>query len=147
MNYRIETIEGFRAIGYKRTYNYTNGENFREIPLFWQELMQNGKFAELMKLNNEKPQGALGICANPRNNIFDYYIAVASQEEGPEMEVISIKTQTYAIFPCTMDEIQDTTKRILAEWLPNSKYKHTDAPELEIYPDENSCNICIPITT
>ncbi len=147
MEYRIETIESFRAVGYKRAYNFKNGENFEKIPQFWQEIMQSGGGNKLMSLQQGKPHGMLGICGNMRNEDFDYFIAVASDVTLPEgMNEITIATQTYAIFPCSMDAIQDTTKRILAEWLPNSEYSHVEgAPELEVYPNDRDCEICIPI--
>ncbi len=96
---------------------------------------------------NSSPNGLIGICANMRENDFDYFIAVSTNKEVPSnMDEIFIETQNYAIFDCTMDKIQETTKRILEEWLPNSEYNYIDnTPELEIYPDENSCKICIPI--
>ncbi len=148
MEYRIETIERFRAVGYKRSYNFKNGENFEKIPLFWKEIFQTGDCHKITALSSCKPHGILGIVANLRDHDLDYYIAVSTDQKTPDgMEEISIETQSYAIFPCSMDKIQEVTKRILSEWLPNSEYSHVDnAPELEIYPDEIHCEICIPIT-
>ncbi len=40
MEYYIEEIKGFRAVGLKRNYNFKNGENFENIPKFWQEIME-----------------------------------------------------------------------------------------------------------
>ncbi len=147
MEYRIETIESFRAVGYKRSFNFKNGENFEKIPLFWKEIFKHGECHNITALQNGKPQGLLGIVGNLREDDLDYYIAVSTNKKVPDgMEELTIATQSYAIFHCTMDKIQETTKRILSEWLPNSEYTHVDnAPELEIYPDEIHCKICIPV--
>ncbi len=147
MEYYIEEIKGFRVVGLKRNFNFKNGENFEKIPVFWQETMQTGDFHNIIGLMDSEPKGILGICTNLRENDFDYFIAASSSKEVPNnMNELFIKTQTYAIFTCTMDKIQETTKRILGEWLPNSEYNLVEnAPELEIYPDENTCKICIPI--
>ncbi len=147
MEYYIEEISEFRAIGYKRKYSFKTGENFEQIPLFWQDIMQDGRFHKVMALNNKVPAGILGICTNLTDNEFDYFIASASDKSlDDDMEEVFISTQTYAIFTCTMDKIQETTKKIFAEWLPSSGYDHVpNAAELEIYPDESTCKICIPI--
>ncbi len=147
MEYCIEEIRGFRAVGFKRSYSCVNGENFENIPKFWQEVMQNGEFEQIMSLMDSEPNGSMGICGNMIDLVFDYYIAVSSSKEVPEgMEEIFIETQNYAIFTCKIPQIQDITKKIFSEWLPNSEYVHAEnAPELEIYPDEDSCKICIPI--
>lgn len=147
MEYYIEEISEFRAIGYKRKYNFKTGENFEQIPVFWNDVMQDGRFNKIMALNNATPAGILGICTNLTDNEFDYFIASASDKPlDDDMEEVFINTQTYAIFACTMDKIQETTKRIFAEWLPSSGYDHVpNAAELEIYPDETTCKICIPI--
>ncbi len=147
MEYYIEEINTFRAVGYKRTYNFKTGENFKLIPLFWQDIMTDGRFNALLPLNTIAPLGTLGICTNLRDNEFDYFIAVASDcDTTDDLEELTIEKQTYAVFTCNMSEIQDTTKRILAEWLPNSEYTHVEnAAELEIYPDAETCKICIPI--
>ncbi len=147
MEYYIEEIKGFRAVGLKRSFNFKNGENFEKIPFLWKEVMENGTFNNIMSLMDSEPIGVMGISANLRENDFDYYIAVSSSKDVPNnMEELLVPTESYAIFTCTMDKIQDTTRRIYGEWLPSSEYKHVEnAPELEIYPDEKSCKICIPI--
>lgn len=147
MEYKIEEIKGFKAVGYKRSYNYKNGENFKKIPAFWQEVMEAGNLKVLRELNTDKELFILGVCANMRESDFDYYIATSTTDARPnDMEEINVATQTYAIFTCPLVEVQEVTKRIFAEWLPNSEYSHVpDAPELEIYLDEVTCKICIPI--
>ncbi len=147
MEFYIEEIKGFRAVGYKRSFEFENGENFVNIPLFWQEIIENGKLDKIICLMNCDPAGTIGICGEMREKDFDYYIAVSSDEDiCDDLEDIVIETQSYAIFTCAMDKIQEVTKEIFSEWLPNSDYRYVDnAPELEIYPNENTCKICIPI--
>ncbi len=147
MDYYIEEIKGFRAVGFKRRYDYTKGENFAKIPKFWQDIMENGGFKEVMSLMDSKPEGSLGICANFSHSEFDYFIAVSTSKEVPEnMSEIFIETQNYAIFTCMIPEIQDVTRRIMGEWLPSSEYEQAmGAPNFELYPEGDSCKICIPI--
>ncbi len=147
MEYEIKEIKGFRAVGLKRNYSFENGENFKEIPKFWQEIMQTGKLNELMGLMDSEPYGTLGISANMTATDFDYFIAVSSTKNTTtDMDQIFVETQNYAIFTASMDNIQDITKYVFSEWLPASEYKFVEnAPCLEIYPDENTCLICTPI--
>lgn len=147
MDYRIEEIQEFTAVGYKRNYNFETGENFEKIPAFWQEIMNSEKFGELLFFNDESLGGPLGICANMNESTFDYYIAVPSGLGVPRgLEAITVPTNTYAIFTCAIHEIQAMTKKIFEEWVPTQEFPFLEsAPQLEIYPDDKTCEICIPI--
>lgn len=147
MDFTVKEIKEFKAAIYKKTFSFKNGENFKEIPLFWQEIMSNGKCDNLLILNNKEPKGVLGICDNFRENDFDYYIGVSTDISPLEKtEKINIKTNTYAAFVCEIKEIQETTKKIFEDFLPNSNYEIIkDTASLEIYKDEFMCEICVPI--
>jgi len=146
MEFKIEEREGFRAVGFKRRFRTDNGENFREIPKMWEKAMSDETYDKLITLNNVDMRASLGICANMEGYEFDYYIATpSSMEEIGELEEIIIKPQLYAVFPCALEDIQEVTKRIFSEWLPNSEYKHASAPEIEVYYQDCSIEILIPI--
>jgi len=146
MEFKIEERAGFRAVGFKKRFRTDNGENFREIPKMWNKSMEDGTFENLMKLNDSEIKGCLGVCTNMEGVEFDYYIATPSDQKNVgELEEIVFKTQLYAIFPCTLEKIQEITKRIFSEWLPASEYKHASAPEIEMYYSDDSVEILIPI--
>jgi AraC family transcriptional regulator len=146
MDYRIEDRKGFRAVGIKERFTTVDGQNLTGITRMWQEVLQNGMCEKITNMNNVEPAGVVGICTNMEGAEFDYYIASPTSmavEEG--MVEIDIAPATYAVFPCKMKDIQEVTRRIFSEWLPNSKYSHADASEIELYLDEENCEIMIPV--
>lgn len=139
MNYRIEDKEKFRLVGYKERVGLDNGENFRRIPQFWDEINQSGKCDSMMAYNDNKKLGCLGVCANEDKNGFDYYIATGSDREIPaEMSALEVPAATYVIFACVgklPESQQDVWKRIFTEWFPTSNYDMVDGPQIEWYSD------------
>jgi len=138
MNYRIVKKDQFKVAGIKTHVTNKNGENFKIIPKFWDELCENGKYSILDK--NKGKLGVMGICYNfdMETNEFDYIIAIEgdSVRSLENYDVVNIKSHTFAIFESIgpiPNSIQDTTKRIFAEWFPATKYEHADGPELEVY--------------
>lgn len=141
MDYRIEERENFRVVGIKEKISTVDDENLRRIPKLWSESFQNGKFSEILALNDEEKDSCVyGICANYCEDAkkFDYYIAASASKDLPEgMEELIIPPSTWAIFECfgpMPDAIQNVWKRIYSEWLPSSRYEHAGTIELELYP-------------
>lgn len=146
MDYRIEDREGFRAVGIKERFTTVDGQNLTGITKMWQEALQNGMCEKIANMNNIEPAGVVGVCTNMEGTEFDYYIAApTSMELENGMAEIVIEPATYAVFPCKMKDIQEVTQRIFAEWLPNSKYNHAHASEVELYLDDENCEIMIPV--
>lgn len=155
MNYRIEKREAFRIAGAKRHFDLNIDENFKEIPLFWGEVFQNGMFTRICELSNQEPSGVLGVSTCMNGKDFDYYIAAATDKETPEfMNEYTVPEATWAIFECQgsmPDAIQDLQKRIITEWLPASGYEYADAPDIEVYPagditaPDYKCEVWLPI--
>lgn len=138
MNYTIVKKEAFKVAGLKTHVSNKDGENFKLIPKFWNDVCSSGKFNILEQ--NKGKLGVMGICYNfdMECNEFDYIIAVEGKSLNglEEYEVVNIKEQTFAVFECIGPmpaAIQDTWKRIFSEWFPATKYEHADGPELEVY--------------
>lgn len=155
MNYRIENKDTFRIVGVKAHYEMNVEENFAQIPQFWQETVQSGAFAKLFPLMNREPAGILGVSTCMNGKDFDYYIAVASDQDAPEgMEAYTVPPCTWAIFTCVgpmPSAIQTLQKRIVSEWLPTSGYEYANAPDIEVYYEGNQqaqdyrCEVWLPI--
>ncbi len=141
MNYRIEKKDAFRIVGVKENYKLNVEENFAQIPLFWQNTVQSGMFANICALMGKEPAGVLGVCGSMNDKDFDYYIAVASDDDVPEgMEEYTVPACTWAIFTCIgpmPSAIQTLQKRIVGEWLPTSGYEYANAPDIEVYFEGN----------
>lgn len=139
MNYRLEEFGEFRLVGYKERMTMDNGENFKRIPEFWNEMCRQGKCEELMKYNDNHKLCCMGVCANADDQGFDYFIATGSGKAIPDdMAELIVPANTYVIFECRgkMPEGQQKIwKRIFAEWFPSSGYEPADGPQMEWYSD------------
>lgn len=154
LQYRIEEKEAVRLVGYREEISMLGGENLIRIPRMWEEFPQE-RFAVLDGYNNGRYPGCFGVCEmNDRPDSLLYSIAVASDREDLEgwMAEIACAPATYAVFDTSLAAIQDTTRRIFAEWLPSSGYEHAEGAELEYYPSGDMtdsaaymCEIWIPV--
>ncbi|CDM70348.1 Transcriptional regulator, AraC family [Clostridium bornimense] len=137
MNYRIEKEKGFRLLGRKKTISTKNGENFIQIPKFWNESCEDGTCDKLMGLCDDSNKAMYGVCYNFGKDEFDYMIAVNSNKDVEEKyEVLDVPELTWVKFECRgkMPEAQQNVwKRIFTEWLPTSGYEHDEGPEIEWY--------------
>ena len=131
--------------------------------LFWDENFANGNFAKLMSINlsekhdNGRVDGVLGICFVPDidSDALDYYIATAYEGEAPKgMEEVIVPDCTYAVFECRGKipfSVQDMTRSLYGEWLPNSGYEWANAPDIERYFDGDPtsedyvCELWLPV--
>ena len=161
MDYRIIEKPAFDIIGRSRKFRTVNGENFIKIPQFWQEYMATPEYKALMELTGDKPGevtggGCLGICFGGENTNWDpfsYGIGIEKpvKKSSSKFEVIPVPAASWAVFDCTLDNLQDITKRIFSEWFPSTGYEHAPAPELEVYLPEDprttvmKCQIWIPV--
>lgn len=158
MNYRIETKESFRVVGYKLETTMENEAGLREIPVFWSEIASTGKVPQVCALMNSEPLGLMGISVGDwygEENRFDYYAAVASTQPVPEgMAEYQIPASQWAIFDCLgpmPTAVQELQRRIVSEWLPGSGYEYGNAPDIELYDDGDNqaadyhCQVWLPI--
>ena len=135
MNYRIETMEGFRIVGMKTTLPMDVEQSFMEVPKFW--MQSTPRVPELLPLAAGMPHGLLGVSTCMGGPTFDYYIAVASGAPVPTgMAEYHVPAGTWAIFECVgpmPEAMQTLQKRVVTEWLPTSGYEYANAPDIEAY--------------
>ncbi len=153
MNYRILSKPAFNIIGVKRHYDMNVEENFKDVPMFWQQTYS--QIPRILAQNNQEPNALLGVSTCMNGQDFDYYIAVAS-DQTPEADftVYTVPECTWAVFECVgpmPNAIQSLQKRILTEWLPASGYEYADAPDIEVYfegdqmADDYVCEVWLPV--
>lgn len=155
VDYRIVHREGFRVSGPMIRVSTKDGENFRRIPLFWDESYRNGTVDRLRGL---RPDGTLvAVCTDMdhENEQCTYGIAaegVDAPEEG--WTAWDIPPATWAVFTSTgalPGAVQEVWRRIFEEWFPATGYQHTGGPELEVIPpgedlaDDYRCEVWIPV--
>jgi AraC family transcriptional regulator len=164
MDYTITEKKGFSIAVVKRKFSTSGGQNFIKIPQFWQEFMKTPDYGSLCSLGGGKPGavtggGCLGICIepdeikNPQNYEFYYGIAIELPPKAGagKFEKYAVPAAVWAVFDCTLDNLQDVTKRIYSEWFPSTGYEHDAKPELEVYLPEDprskvmQCQIWIPV--
>ena len=153
MDYKIVKKDAVPLTGLSRTFTTVDGANFREIPKFWEEAMQDGSYDELCKLaeGSEYP-GCFGICMDfdEADDKFNYVIAVGGKKERGRFKKFTIPKETYAVFgPVPLAELQNLWKRIFSEWVPATEYEISYGPQVEYYlPSDNDsvpCEVWIPI--
>lgn len=164
MDYRIQTREAFAIYGIEGIFTMENQENFRAIPLFWQEVMQDGRFDKLLA---SVPEGGPkdGLC--PVNALCSYretggstfpYMIFAFQKEGSRTEGFAraiVPAATWAIFQSrehsqkeTPKVVQELNRRVYTEWLPNAPYDQQEGCDMELYYGEGDkcrCEIWIRV--
>ncbi|MCQ4637717.1 AraC family transcriptional regulator [Anaerovorax odorimutans] len=147
MNYKIEEKEAFRIVGFKLSTTMENDACYQEIPKFWGEIAGTGKIGSLGPMINKEPFGMLGVsvCGEPFADSstfkFDYYIAAPSDQAAADgMDEFIVPAATWAVFECIgpmPGAVQEMQKRIATEWLPTSGYEYGEAPDIEVYYDED----------
>lgn len=164
MNCRIEKMDSFKIIGFKKQFN---GEtSYQEIPKYWDEVTEThakrmfveGKEpeTEIQKAIMENHIGLYGACVNEqKGGNFDYMIA-GPYDGGavPEgLYVHEFVSGEWVKFECTLKTLQETNTRIFKEWLPsNEDFELREASDIEWYsPDgvpgtpDLPCEIWIPV--
>ncbi|CEQ08937.1 AraC family transcriptional regulator [[Clostridium] sordellii] len=154
MEYRIVKKEEMRIVGAKALLEKNVEENFNTVPMLWQEVAQSGKIMEIASLMGPDSKGVLGVsvCMDYLDK-WEYYIAVETDKEAPKgLEEYTIPACTWAVFPGEGQmptAIQDIEKRAITEWLPTSGYEYADAPDIELYLNQDPMNskfeVWIPI--
>ena len=152
MNYRIETRDAFRVVGRSRPMSREIEQNFVEVPMMWQEAVEDGTLERIIPLMDGQPRGILGVCACGDGEEWRYYIAAAtSAEAGDGLEEYVVPAFTWAVFPGsgTGKSIQELEKRVVTEWLPTSGYEFCDGPDVEVYfdpdPQDTAFEVWIPV--
>lgn len=154
MEYSIVKKGEMRIVGTKIELNKGNNgqmdessmaENFKNVPAFWQTVGQDGRLNKIISSMDSKSKGVLGVSACMANvEKWMYYIGVETDKEVIEgLEEYIIPATTWAIFKGTgamPTAIQDIEKRIVTEWFPTSGYEYADAPDIEVYLNQDPAN-------
>jgi AraC family transcriptional regulator len=134
MDYKIVEKDSFTVMGASRTFKYDDAK--AEIPKFWLELHQPGKERVVCGMYGISIDESMG------SDEFEYLVAdnynpAAEIPEGFVTKVIP--AYTWAVFACKggmPQSLQDVSKRIFSEWLPNSKnYEIAAGYNIEMYSD------------
>jgi AraC family transcriptional regulator len=158
MDYRIIEKPAFPVAIMVRQFTSVNGDNFKDIPEWWQEFMASPDCSALTALSGGKPGAVtggvmLGVCyGGAETGEFYYGIAVElPQGASPgKFEKMKIPATTWAVFDCSLANLQDVTKRVFGEWYMSTGYEHPGSPDLEVYLPEGSgqdmkCEIWAPV--
>lgn len=139
MDYKIEKKQGFSYYGMKRTISTIDGVNFVDIPKYWDEVLNNGTFTEMLGKTNASK--SLGVClpmSLEEDSKFDYLIGAFTTKEQSGYYNQTVPEAEWAIFEVrgpigAAEKLQNTWKRIFSEWFPSTGFKHADLPQLEVY--------------
>ena len=151
MNYRIETKEAFRIVGISAPLERELEKNFEVVPSMWGRAAADGTIEKLAGMMNAQPMGLLGVSACGDEEVWKYFIAVASTAPCDGFEEYTVPAATWAIFPGegTNQSIQELEQRIVTEWLPTSGYEYENAPDIEVYlnpdPQNAKFEVWIPV--
>ncbi|MBC8059097.1 MAG: AraC family transcriptional regulator [Clostridiaceae bacterium] len=157
MNYKIINKGSFTVIGKQKRIRAVDGENFKEVPQFWNDCMEDGSYKWITSKAGKL--GVLGVSMDLQNfseGFFTYMIGVEKIKDTLPKGYVSatIPAATWAVFESIgplPEAIHDVTRRIFSEWMPATGYQHDCAPELEVYPEGDiysanyRCEIWIPI--
>lgn len=145
MNYKIVQREAFEVYGIERIFDTKEGENLKEIPKFWSEIMENGEYNKLMNSANY-PSTLNAVCGyeNIEGSTFPYMICCIKTplSDTNDYKIINVPSATWAIFTNEVHDMEQTSKavqeligRVYTEWLPTSNYKIIEGFEFEMYYD------------
>lgn len=143
--YKIVEKEAFTVVGKVRKFSMEN--SYTEIPKYWEEHMSGP--------DKDRLCGMFGVCLETGGSDFEYMIAdiLKDGDTVPEGFVTrEIPAGTWAVFPCTLKNLQSVNTAIWSEWLPNCReYKLAGNYNVEAYypiPENGSempCEIWVPV--
>lgn len=144
MNYRIIEKEAFRVIERAEIHSTVDEENQRSVPDFWDRARADGTMDFLVSCLDADERNLYGICygnTSKDSKTFEYSIAAkcSGSCEIPEgYRFREIPARTWAVFESVgamPDAIQETWRRIVAEFFPASDYEPTYEMDIEVYDD------------
>jgi len=149
MDYKIIERESFKVIGK----SIETKEMSPDISKMWGDIWQDGTGDKLCSLAPDMPM--LGICYDVKDDeTMKYMIGVECSTFDTELIELVIPKSTWAVFESIgpmPTAIQEVTKHIFSDFFPQGVYKHTGAPELEVYPDgdiqsqDYRCEVWVPV--
>ena len=167
MNVKIEEKPAFKMFGVERIISMANGQNFKDVPKFWQESFANGMVEKLEKASGievfDDYEGVLPVHAvmsykETGDETFPYMIGalLLDNSDPSDYEVNEIPAAKWAIFSTEPYQVEQTTEHVQAlwnaifsEWFPSSGYEVAIGARLEMYykakGTDEYCEIWIPV--
>ena len=137
----------------ERYFTNANNESWTEIPQFWDEILKDGTFDELLEsTNSEAPVvgidriNAVMCYKDCIKDTFPYLIGgfITKKCDSKGYVVAKIGAYTWAVFRTEnhksdeiTNKIQGLWHQIFSEWLPSSGYELLDGPNLELYGNDH----------
>lgn len=159
--FRIEKRESFRVVGSLIQTTNQRGEGRKAIPSHWSGFRTENQEKALLALANQGPQGLFGISIyntdKGDSRKFEYMIAVSSDCDAPDgWAEYTVPAFTWAVFPCTLENIGKTEAMAISKWLPKSNYRplnkgyitgrmKSEAPDLEYYGKDGLVEVWIAV--
>ncbi|KRE66113.1 AraC family transcriptional regulator [Paenibacillus sp. Soil750] len=153
MNYALKTKPSFKLIGYELKTSCKEGQNHRDIPLFWQKYMQEALGQHIPNRVHTGVPVEIGVCADfdLESGDLTYIIGMeaTSFEDVPaNMVCREFPEANYAVFTTPkvkleqfVASIQSTWQTIFTEWFPHSGYEHAGSAEFEYYDERCHSNL------
>jgi len=141
MEYQLIKKEKFAFYGMSQRFTTVDGANFRDIPLFWDKVLKDGSFDEMMKITDSEQ--SLGVCMpmiSEEDHAFDYVIGAFTNEAKEGYDYYDVPEAEWAIFDVrgpVNPKLQEAWKYIFSEWFPETGLKHAKLPEFEVYSDDD----------
>ncbi len=132
MEHKIATYPAFTVVGLKSRDHQGNNN----IPKLWDTFVP--RMNEISHRAGHKSYGVMGNY-DPATSEFDYLAGVPVTEATDLPEGMThwlVPEQTYAVFPCTLQTIQQTFQDIYQKWLKEAELVRGDGPEFELYDEQ-----------
>lgn len=138
LSYRIEKKEALRIAGIRTPLVENMEENLKNVPSFWNRLLQSANFGRICNLSTAVPKEILGISVYQSPENMFYYIAASLNSPAPsDMYEYEIPAATWVIFEndgLYKESVQGIFQRFYKEWLLFSGYEYAGLPDIEVYP-------------
>jgi AraC family transcriptional regulator len=109
-----------RIMGYSYKTTAANGQNLKDIPLFWKNYMQSGQMEKLHKESGVKSHDEYGLCIpkNPEADEMEYIIGVETNNDHIPAGYahFEIPASKYAVFSTEPSNENNFTKNIQELW-------------------------------
>ena len=158
MDYKIIETPAFPVAITSRQFSIVDGQNLRDIPSWWREFLASPDYAAMTAVGGNRPGAVtggvmLGVCYGAADgDEFSYGIAVELPEgtSPGTFEKMVIPATTWAVFDCTLGNLQEVTGQIFRDWYPATGHEHPGTPDLEVYLPEGEgdamkCRIWAPV--
>ena len=156
MEYRIENKEAFTIYGIEGIFTIEDGKNLKDLPIFLQECLADGRIKKLIESTNEPLSCIYGLDdyrRTPDGNSFHsfphmigaYWTEKCNTDGFTKVEV---PAATWAVFKSEQHEkpirenhiseqasavVQNLIKRVYTEWLPTAAYEKIHGYEHQLY--------------